>query len=361
MRLHRLVPALLGISALTAVLVPATGQAPRYKQTAIPGIPDQGYTYVFPADINNHGVIVGSLNRFPGFVPVRAFLWRGRGATQDLGDLGVYEFVSAQGINDADQVIGTAEVAEPRDPLGHVLHGFFWQGGVMTDLPPLGGDPESQAVSINELGDVLVVSYDPDDSAHARYYIWSAGRVDQVGRLNAYPGGPAGFAASMNDARQIVGSAIQADGTERAFLWQDGQMTDLGFAPGDDFFSTASKINNRATIVGVSYAFDDLNGHGSRAQGAIWQGATLARTIAPIAGDYILTPLGQNGKGTVVGFSGFPSRAFVSFGGPALDLNTLVPNRNPSAFLYEATDVNDRGQIVVDGQFGCCGYLLDPR
>ena len=42
-------------------------------------------------------------------------------------------------------------------------------------------------------------------------------------------------------------------------------------------------------------------------------------------------------------------------------LNSLVPGGNPSRFLYQATDVNDRGQIVVDGQFGCCGYLLDPQ
>ena len=332
-----------------------------YRQVTIPGIPSQGYTYVFPADINNQGVIVGALNRLPGYVPVRAFLWTGSGPTQDLGDLGVYEFAQALGINDAKQVIGIAEVTAPGDPLGHVIHGFFWQNGVMTDLPPLGGDVESQTVALNERGDVLVVSFDRTNPDHDRYYIWNAGRADQIGRLNAYPGGPSGNATSMNDSRQIVGSVVNEDGKERAFLWQDRQMTDLGFAPGDDFFSVAYKINNGGTIIGESYAFDDQNGHGARSQGVVWQEATLVRTIAPLPdGSYILAPLGENKSGTIVGFSGFPSSAFVSYGGPALDLNTLVSGPLPNKFLYQGRDVNDVGQIVVDGQFGCCGYLLNP-
>lgn len=349
----------LACAALTGSL--SLAQTARYKATAIPGIQQQGFNYVFPADINNHGVVVGALERLPGFVPVRAFLWPGHGPTQDIGDLGVFEFAQAVGINDANQVIGVAEVPDPRDPLGHSIHGFFWENGTMIDLPPLGSDDESHAIAINELGEVLVVSLDPTFSGRDRYYVWNRGRIDLLGRLNAYPGGLAGFASSMNDRRHIVGSAIHADGVERAFLWQDGQMIDLGLAPGDDFFSVANKITNGGTIVGESSAFDSHNGHGARSQGVVWQGATLVRTIAPLAQGYILAPLGANESGTIVGFSGFPSDGVVSFGGPAIDLNTTVLGLPQNAHLYQGRDVNDVGQIVVDGQFGCCGYLLDPR
>ena len=341
--------------------LPVFAAPPEYRQIEIPGIPEQGYVNVFPADINNHGVIVGTLSRLPGFVPVRAFLWTGSGPTIDIGDLGVYEFAHAIGINDAGQVVGNAEVADPGDPLGHSIHGFFWQNGTMTDLPPLGGDAESRAVAINELGDVLVASLDAIDFAKDRYYVWSAGRVEIVGRLSAYPGGPAGFATSMNTSRQIVGSAIGRDGQERAFLWERGSFTDLGLAPGDDFFSIAYRILDDGTILGESYAFDDANGHGARSQGVVWRNAALVRTIAPLPGSYILAPIGANASGTIVGFSGFPSSAFVSFGGAPIDLNDLTPGARPSRFLYQGTDVNDRGQITVDGQFGCCGWLLEPK
>ena len=48
------------------------------------------------------------------------------------------------------------------------------------------------------------------------------------------------------------------------------QVTDLGLGPGDDCFSAAYKITNGGMIVGESYAFDDLNGHGSHSQGVAW-------------------------------------------------------------------------------------------
>ena len=350
---------LLATLLTAAAAVPAP--PPRYRATRIPGIPEQGYVNVFPSDINNHGVIVGTLSRLPGFVPVRGFIWRGTGDTQDLGDLGVYEFVQAFAVNESEQVVGMAEVLEPRSSLGTALHGFSWRNGVMTDLPPLGNDLDSQALAINELGEVLVVSYDPSDRLRDRYYIWTAGRVDQIGRMNAYPGGPSAFAFSMNDSRQIVGSVIHEDGQERAFLWDAGRLIDLGLAPGDDFFSAANRITNDGRIVGESWAFDANNGHGSRSQGIVWQGSSFVRTIPPLPGDWALSALGASAAGTIVGYSGFPSSAIVSFGGAAINLNDLVPGNTPETHLYQGTDVNELGQITVDGQFGCCGYRLDPQ
>ena len=356
---HRLALVVLSI-ALFAVGA-SSAAPPAYRVTAIPGIPEQGFNTVFPADINNNGVIVGALVRLSGFVPVRAFLWTGSGPTVDLGDLGVFEFSQALGINDAGQVIGVAEVADPRSPTGHDIHGFFWENGTMTDLVPLGADTDCQAVAINELGEVLVDSFDRSGAGRDRYYVWSHGKIDQIGRLNADPGGPSGVAASMNDLRQIVGSVVHADGQERAFLWEKGRMTDLGLAPGDDFFSSANRITNDGRIVGESWAFDSVNTHGSRGQGIVWQGASFVRTVPPLPGDWAASLIGVNGSGTTVGYSGFPSSATVSFGGAAMNLNDLVPGQPPSRFLYQGTDVNERGQIVVDGQFGCCGYLLDPK
>src|SRR5262245_57259912 len=161
MTFHRRLTVSVSVAIVLGVAVSAAlaqGQI-RYRQVEIPGIPEQGFNTVFPADINNHGVIVGSLSRLSGFVPVRAFLWTGSGPTQDLGDLGLFEFAMALGINDANQVIGIAEAPDPRDPLGHVIHGFFWQNGIITELPTLGGDHWSQTDAIIAAGTVFVVSF----------------------------------------------------------------------------------------------------------------------------------------------------------------------------------------------------------
>lgn len=101
-------------------------------------------------------------------------------------------------------------------------------------------------------------------------------------------------------------------------------------------------------------------GHGSRAQAVVWQLGTFVRTIPPEAGDWALSALGANACGTVVGHSGHPSSAFVSLGGATLNLNDLVPGNPRNRWLCEGRDVNDLGQIVVDGQFGCCRYLPHP-
>ena len=70
-------------------------------------------------------------------------------------------------------------------------------------------------------------------------------------------GGPGSAAFGLNDARQVVGwahiSGCSVDGAPcyRAFLWDDGSMTDLGLLAGDEG-SFARAINNNGIIVGTS-------------------------------------------------------------------------------------------------------------
>jgi probable HAF family extracellular repeat protein len=57
----------------------------------------------------------------------------------------------------------------------------------------------------------------------------------------------------------VVGQTTteQGDPGYRAFLWSDGQMTDLGIMPGDNY-SDASGINDHGDVVGSSAT---LTGH----------------------------------------------------------------------------------------------------
>lgn len=64
-------------------------------------------------------------------------------------------------------------------------------------------------------------------------------------------GGQYGQAEDINDAGQIVGWAYDATGARRAFLWENGVMSDLGTL-GGNYFTAANQINNGGQVAGVS-------------------------------------------------------------------------------------------------------------
>ena len=63
-------------------------------------------------------------------------------------------------------------------------------------------------------------------------------------------------AHGINERRQIVGISCDAAGNCRAFLWQNGVMTDLNtlVAPGyTDLLTTAQDINDLGEITGRAF------------------------------------------------------------------------------------------------------------
>lgn len=101
-------------------------------------------------------------------------------------------------INDGDQVVGGMACSAGSE------HGFFWENGVLTTVPTLGGD-FSSLVAVNGLGHAVGVSsyalvsfYHPQ---HAIY--WSDGSLTDLGTL----GGSESQAAAINDNDEVVGWA----------------------------------------------------------------------------------------------------------------------------------------------------------
>jgi probable HAF family extracellular repeat protein len=66
--------------------------------------------------------------------------------------------------------------------------------------------------------------------------------------LGTLPGRDGSVAFAINDRGQVVGISGTTFGEARAFLWENGKMTDLGTLGGD--FSEASAINDRGQVVG---------------------------------------------------------------------------------------------------------------
>lgn len=71
--------------------------------------------------------------------------------------------------------------------------------------------------------------------------------------LGTLPGGDTSSAADINDRGQVVGNSetVAGEDIRHAFLWEDGEMTDLRTLPGGGT-SIATAINDRGQIVGSS-------------------------------------------------------------------------------------------------------------
>lgn len=179
-------------------------------------------------------------------------------------------------------------------------------------LPTLGGSGTSP-VDINNLGQIVGSSGTPSGTAHA--VLIDGGRITDLGTL----GGDWSRALAVNDLGQVVGWNDTAS-EERAFLWQDGVMTDLGILEPRD-------INNRGQIV-------------TRQDYILQDGV---KTRVGTLGGKETAAMAINDLGQVVGYSTTKSgdqHAFIWQDGVMRDLGTLG-GRSSSALA-----INDLGQVV---------------
>ncbi len=255
--------------------------------------------------LNNRGQIVGMGGN------LHAFLWQ-NGRRSDLGTLPGRRYSDAVAINDLGQVVGRS-YAMLDDAYGYLIgpRAFVWQNGKMTDLGALPGDVYSSVQAINARGQIIGRSYPKSAKSYngdSFEFAWETGRAVlwQSGMISLIPGRRASVSA-INDRGQIVGSSVTKDGRTHAFLWQDGKLRDLGSLPGRPN-SDAVAINNDGQIVGTSYlASKDGRLVGSRA--FLWQNGKMTELPATAGGgDYAALDINQRGQilGTIPNKRGEP-------------------------------------------------------
>ena len=169
---------------------------------------------------------------------------------------------AATAINDRGQVVGISGTCDQAVGRFSAAHAVLWEDGRVTDIGNLGGTTWNTPMAINQRGDAVGFASEPGtdpDNPQLHAFLWT--RRDGIRDLGALPGDVYSEAHGINERRQVVGVSCDAAGNCRAFLWQDGVMTDLNalVAPGyTGLLTTAQDIDDRGAITGR--AFDPSTG-----------------------------------------------------------------------------------------------------
>jgi probable HAF family extracellular repeat protein len=228
------------------------------------------------------------------------FVWRD-GVMTALPTLGGNNAWAA-GFNNRGQVVGQAEFNTP-DPTCQLPYDFLqvgaavWEKGKVKNLHALPGDPDAFAFAINDWGQVTGASGNCSiPPVHA--VLWQNGKATDLGNF----GGTISEGVDVNNWGQVVGlSYLAGDINYHAFLWQKRTgMIDLGTLSGD-VSSSGDGINNLGQVVGGSF---DENGNG---RAYLWQNGVMTdlnTLIHPNSPLYLLEATGTiNDKGQIAGIA----------------------------------------------------------
>jgi probable HAF family extracellular repeat protein len=334
-----------------------------------------------PNWISGNGLVAGlsengQTDPLTGTPEARAVLWQ-NGQITDLGTLPGGSESIGWPVNNGGQVAGFSTNGIP-DPYSFFYFGFLgfsagtqtraflWdQQSGMQDLGTLGG-PDAWAAFVNERGQVAGISY-TNSTANANNancapntptqdpFFWD--RVNGMIDIGTF-GGTCGIPNALNKRGQVAGQSYLAGNlTAHAFLWDkngDPQLKDLGTLGGDN--ASALWVDDAGDVVG--YADLQPNPPGCTGltcvhHGVLWKHGVIT-DLGSIGSDPCSRALSINARAQIVGFTasvcgGPPTHGFLwQHGGPAIDLNTLVPPNSDLA-LNQPIYINDRGEIAGFG------------
>jgi probable HAF family extracellular repeat protein len=288
-----------------------------------------------PLAISSLGHLAGSFStagtRWADYGPEMAYVTSG-GGVDSFGELRPWFAVG--GMSRHDSVAGTAPAWWGQDaPRAHL-----YVGGEMFNLGTLGG-PSSRAMAVNDAQQVVGASLLADGREHA--FVWDLG--DGMMRDLGTPAGSNGSsaAADINNLGQIVGD-WSSGGARRAFWYEQGVMRDLGTLGGAS--AGVMAMSEAGHLLAV------VTGPDGAERNVIWHAGVLT-DLAP--DDSFARARDVNSLGQAVGAS------FLWSGGERLDINAMLP---PGWSVRDAAAINDRGQIAAVGclQAQCNGVVLTP-
>jgi len=302
------------------------------------------------------------------------------GVLTDLGTLpGVNLSSGATWVSDNATIVGESEngLIDPLLGVPEIRAVLWTEDGQIIDLGTLDGGHESFATAVNDSKQVagFALNTVPDafslqpcaiygvcapNSTQTRGFLWEHGEMRDLGTL----GGPDTFPEAMNDRGQIVGwsytnSSPNANGgfacppgvpTQDPFFWDRGEMVDIGSFGGT--CGQAIFINNSGQVVGTSSLAGNQTTHAF-----LWERGVL-KDIGTLGGinaqaDWI------SDSGLIVGradvsLQSADHHAFLWKNGAMTDLGILAPWPCSTAL-----SVNSNGQVI--GDTGICGVGGGPN
>jgi probable HAF family extracellular repeat protein len=341
-------------AALTFALSPAAapaaagnraGAAPAYE---IVDLGDFGGELANAHSLNDAGEVVGTAED-PNLSPL-PFLWRD-GTLTDIGTLlpgrkhghGIARAISANGY-----VAGYSMAPYPDGP-GSVSHAFFWseQGG-MIDLTPNTGIM-SGAWGVNSAGQVVGEIAGQAGGA----FLWTqAGGITML----SLPGAPAGYGGTAEDVSEtglVCGHQWNANFDYVGWIYDSasGQIRELGNI--GRARSETRSINRAGEVVGVSTR------ENYQRRPVLWEtdGNIVDLGLLPVPDFTQGTAEAINDQRWVVGEddydgNGVPTKGWLWVEGSKYELRELIADAAQRAHWDELTaplDINNRGEIVGIG------------
>src|SRR5215472_3828152 len=257
----------------------------RYANGAMTPLPPfPGGLNSYAAGVNNRGEIVGwaengvadpTCNTAVQTLQFRAAMWAPDGTMTDLPPLPGDSTSAATAIHDLGQVVGISGPCGIAVGSFSALHSVIWQNGVPMRIPDLGGHAWNTPSAINNAGTVVGFSLPAgqDGTRNFEAFLWTqAGGFIRIGKL---PGDIRSEALGVNDSNQVVGLSRGGLHGRRAFIWQNGVMTDLNCltVPGSPYLLFANDINDRGEITGELF---DVNAIATGGFGPAFRGIPIS-------------------------------------------------------------------------------------
>ena len=301
-------------------------------------------------------------SKYTGF---HAFLWvDSAGRMFDIGTLPGDVKSAANAVNAVGIVVG--------ESIGSETTRAFVYDGKMHTLPGFGG-ANTGAAAVNSVGEIAGYSKTRSGADHA--YVWkpaegtfARGTLVDLGVL---PGDITSGAQGINERGQVVGYSNDPNYFSHAFLWTptgenalNGTMTSLGALPGETYAS-AYAINASGTVVGEAQVGDAFHAFAWRPSSP--NGTTGVMSDLGTFGGNWSRATAINSAGDIVGVAEGPAPdafdyAFLYRGGNMYDLNSALASSVKGVVLTVAYGITDSGQIVggatVNGHSH--GFLLTP-